>query len=250
MAYRRAMAPGWWKRLTQPAPVISPTGTYTDVAFPATNNGYDDFAWELTLRTDPSPDGYFWSHQFGFVGGDQGYCGLQTYNHDLGGKIAIFSIWSALGSDGPSWAGPFGGEGTGFTARIPYEWRTDTTYRLRVSRADRTEIATWWRAEVTDPFSGRTSEIGVVAVPPAWAGLAATSVMWTERYAGPMLRCSDLRHAVADFTHPTAADGQVAAVRMFSHLADPPTCPNSTFQAIAGGARHEMGVPEGATEPT
>jgi hypothetical protein len=99
-----------WLRASTSGPsdpgTVSPTGTYTDVSFPPRNGGYRDFTWDVTVRTDPSPDGYFWSHQFGFGGGEQGYCGLQTHNDELGGKIAIFSIWAAYGSRGPQYAGP------------------------------------------------------------------------------------------------------------------------------------------------
>src|ERR1700753_1747241 len=160
------MAPGWWKRLTTPSPVVSPTGTYTDVGLPPRDGGYRNFEWDVTVRTDPSPDGYFWSHQFGFVGGDQGYCGLQTHNAELGGKIAISSIWSSLAADGPEWSGPFGGEGTGYSARIRYDWRPDVTYRLRVQVGDGVGF---WAAGVTDTSTGATSSIGQIVVPPAWA---------------------------------------------------------------------------------
>ncbi len=180
--------------MSTPPAVVSPTGTYTDVTFPDVDGGYDELAWSVTVRTDPSPDGYFWSHQFGLVGGEQAYCGLQTYNAELGGKVAIFSIWRALGARGPQFAATFGGEGTGFSARIRYEWRVDVTYRLTVRRAE----AGWWRAEVADPISGRTDEIGEIEVDRAWGGIASRSVMWSERYAGPLRICSDIRHSVVD----------------------------------------------------
>jgi hypothetical protein len=225
--------------------VVSPTGTYTDVTFPAIEGGYHDLQWDVTVRTDPSPDGYFWSHQFGLVGGDQGYCGLQTYNAELRGKIAIFSIWSALGARGSDYAGPFGGEGTGFTARIRYDWRVDATYRLRVSAIGADPAGGWWRADVTDTSTGETTTIGDIAVPLTWAGLASTSVMWSERYAGPMRRCSDMRHSVVEFTNPSADGRRVAATSFGNHLADPPTCPNSFIEPLANGARQQMGVGSG-----
>src|SRR3954447_5615382 len=162
---------------TERAPVVSPTGTYTDVAFPGISDGYPSLAWDVTLRTDPSPDGYFWSHQFGLVGGEQGYCGLQTHNAELGGPIAIFSIWAALDAVGPGWAGPFGGEGTGWSARIPYRWRTDVAYGLAVERAPSDPGGTWWHASVLDPTTGESSSIGAILVPPHWGGIAASSVM-------------------------------------------------------------------------
>jgi hypothetical protein len=233
----------WFRRRTGPRPeVVSPTGTYTDVHFPPTAAGYDDLGWDVTIRVDPSPDGYFWSHQFGLVGGEQGYVGLQTHNAELGGPIAIFSIWSALDSVGPGWAGPFGGEGTGRTARIPYRWRTDVGYHLSVERDRSVGAATWWHATVRDPTTGVASPIGAIRVPDHWGGITPSTVMWTERYSGPMRRCTDLRHAVADFTSPTTDGGRVVPVRLHDHLADPVTCANSAISTVPGGSRHEMGV--------
>ena len=78
------------------------TGTYTDWRWPDAPDGYTSFEWELTPRTDPSPDGYFWSHQFWLVGGEAGYVGLQTLGSEPTGKIAIFSIWDAVTADGPA----------------------------------------------------------------------------------------------------------------------------------------------------
>jgi hypothetical protein len=232
-----------FRRRSKPSStVVSPTGTYTDVHFPPTSTGYDQLGWDVTIRTDPSPDGYFWSHQFGLAGGEQGYCGLQTHNAELGGPIAIFSIWAALDSVGPGWAGPFGGEGTGWSARIPYRWRTDVAYHLSVERAPAEPEGTWWHAAVVDPTLGVSSPIGAILVPGSWGGIGASTVMWTERYAGPMRRCSDLRHAVADFTSPTTDRGRVEPLRLHDHLAVPVTCPNSATSSVPGGSRHEMGI--------
>ena len=82
---------------------------------------------------------YFWAHQFQLVDGEGGYLGLQTKGNRADGslgKMAIFSIWDAVEAEG---AGPggfgcvrFGGEGTGWSCRIPYHWVAGHAYRLRV----------------------------------------------------------------------------------------------------------------------
>ena len=59
-------------------------------------SGYDEMRWDLEPRTDPSPVGYFWSHQVALVGGEGGYLGLQSEGSDPTGKIAIFSVWGAI----------------------------------------------------------------------------------------------------------------------------------------------------------
>src|SRR3954447_23606340 len=96
----------WWRR-GQP---VRTTGTYTDWWWPPAPDGYQSFEWTVTPENDPTPDGYFWSHQFWLQGGEAGYCGIQTVGTEPTGKIAIFSIWQAVGAEGPVYAQPFGGE--------------------------------------------------------------------------------------------------------------------------------------------
>src|SRR6516165_4558081 len=107
----------WRRRL----PAV-PVGTYTQWSWPPTRSGYDEMRWELEPRSDPSPVGYFWSHQVGLVGGDGAYLGLQTQGSEPTGKIAIFSVWGAIDAEGAEYAAPFSGEGTGMTVRIRYQW--------------------------------------------------------------------------------------------------------------------------------
>ena len=95
------------------------TGTYTDWRWPDAPDGYASFEWELTPHTDPTPDGYFWSHQFWLVGGESGYVGLQTLGSEPTGKIAIFSIWDAVTAGGPVYMSRFDGEGEGYSVSRP-----------------------------------------------------------------------------------------------------------------------------------
>lgn len=215
---------------------VRPTGTYTDWHWPSAPAGYARMEWEVVPETDPTPDGYFWSHQFGLVGGEAGYAGLQTLGSNPRGKIAIFSIWQAEAAEGPVMAGPFGGEGTGQTARIPFDWEPNAAYRLWVAAAG----SATWEAGVADSRTGAEHLIGRIRVPATWAGLKDVSIMWTERYAGPLSVCSDIRHASARFTTPVA-DGSVAPVSHHNHLGQPPGCPGSDVVDIAGGVRHVMG---------
>ena len=125
---------------------------------------------------------------------------------------------------------------------MAYDWEVDTCYRLSVRRAEDEPSRTWWRAQVTDTRTGESSDIGAIAAPAPWGRLTASSVMWSERYSGPMRTCADIRHSVVDFTHPTANDSTVIAVGLRNHLADPPTCPNSLIEPLPDGSRHRMGV--------
>jgi hypothetical protein len=153
--------------------------------------------WTVEPRTDPSPVGYFWSHQVGLHGGGAAYCGLQTMGAEPTGKIAIFSVWDAMDCEGPEHARPFGGEGEGMSVRIRYEWRPGQAEHLSI----RASGDGWWRADV----GGRL--IGMIRVDPDWGGLTSTSMMWTERYAPPLRCCQDMGHSVVRFGTPSAEDG-------------------------------------------
>ena len=199
---------------------------------------------------DPGPDSmYFWAHQFQLVDGEGGYLGLQTKGNRADGslgKMAIFSIWDAVEAEG---AGPggfgcvrFGGEGTGWSCRIPYPWVAGQAYRLRVW----TGGGGWWAATVTDERSGAVSPIGRIRVPGEWGRLASWSVMWTEYYGRPLRRCTQLAHSRAIFGTPMAdADDEgrrlVVPDRRHDHLSDG-TCPASV-EEVDEGVRQEMGIP-------
>lgn len=188
--------------------------------------------WDLEPQTDPSPVGYFWSHQVGLVGGEGGYLGLQTEGWEPTGKIAIFSVWGAIDADGPEYAAPFSGEGTGMTVRIRHEWAPGR----RESLALRAEGDGWWRAEVGDHLVGR------VRVDPTWGGLGSTSIMWTERYAPPLRACADLGHSVAWFGTPTAKGG-VTPLGHHNFLAEHRGCPGSSVYDSRDGVIQVMGEP-------
>jgi hypothetical protein len=214
---------------------VAAVGTYTTWWWPDAPGGFREMRWELEPRTDPSPVGYFWSHQLALLGGEAAYFGLQTNGYEPSGKIAIFSVWGALEAEGPEHAGPFGGEGTGMTVRIRHEWVPGRRARLVVTG----EPGGWWRAEVDDRLVGR------IRVDPAWRGLASTSIMWTERYAPPLRTCDDLGHAAAWFGVPVADDG-VVPQRYRNHLASHAGCPGSSVVDADGGVVHEMGALTGA----
>jgi hypothetical protein len=208
-----------------------PVGTYTQWWWPATGRGYDVMRWELEPRSDPSPVGYFWSHQVGFVRGEAAYLGLQTQGWEPTGKIAIFSVWGAVDAEGPEYAAPFSGEGTGLTVRIRYPWVPGRPERLVLA----SDGGGWWWAEVGDRRVGR------IRVSPHWGALAPSSIMWTERYAPPLRTCSELGEAVAWFGTPEADDG-VSPTGHQNYLAAHGGCPGSSVVDAGGGVVQVMGA--------
>lgn len=216
-------------RRRQPA---LPVGTYTQWIWPPAASGYNEMCWDLEPRTDPSPVGYFWSHQVALVGGDGGYLGLQTEGWQPTGKIALFSLWGAIDADGPEYAEPFTGEGVGMTVRIRYQWAPGRRERLVI----RSEGAGWWGAEVGH------RQIGRIRVDSKCGGLAPGSIMWTERYAPPLRSCLDLGHSVAWFGTPIA-DGAVTPAGHRNFLAHHRGCPGSSVYDSDGGVVQVMGHP-------
>ncbi len=234
-----------FKSRLRPRP--TPCGTYTEWRWPPSTSfartlqaGYKSFEHSLTPELDPGPDStYFWAHQFRLIGGEGGYLGLQTKGDraDGAGKIAIFSIWNAEEAEGPN-AVRFGGEGTGWSCRIPYQWQAGRTYDLRVW----TPGGGWWAAAVRDRATGDVHEIGAIRVPGHWRNLDSWSVMWTEYYGPPLRSCSDLAHSSVIFGTPTADGGEVRPAGSHNQFGEG-TCNTSRIEAVADGVRHEMGAP-------
>jgi hypothetical protein len=209
-----------------------PIGTYTTWSWPPAGSGCTEFTWAVEPRTDPSPVGYFWSHQVALIGGGAAYVGLQTCGAEPTGKIAIFSVWDAIDAESPEYAAAFGGEGTGMSVRIRHEWAPGRVARLAL----RADGGSWWRAEVDERLIGR------IRVDPGWGTLGPTSIMWTERYAPPMRACAEIGHAVAWFGTP-AGSGGVTPYRHHNHLALVRGCPGSSVGDAEGGVVHVMGAP-------
>jgi hypothetical protein len=228
--------------------MVAPRGTYTIWRWPAAAAGAGGLAWDLTVLRDPGPTTYFWAHQWSFEGGDVGYFGLQAHDHrDDGslGKLAVFSVWSAVGcADNPGCHG--GVEGAPFwTCRLAYQWVAGRAYRLRVARAG----PGWWRASVTDRTAGATTVIGSIRVPAGWGGLdlaARASSVWTEFYGanipGGLASCDLVPHSSVRFGVPAANDGTVTPAGHANQLGEG-DCANSRVGDSPDGVIHEMGIP-------
>jgi hypothetical protein len=227
----------------------TPSGTYTEWRWPPSTSfartlqaGYLSFEHVLVPEIDPGPDTtYFWAHQFRLIGGEGGYIGLQTKGNRADGslgKMAIFSIWDAEAAEGPGTI-RFGGEGEGWSCRIPYPWQAGRPYRMKVF----TPGGSWWGAKVRDEATGEVSDLGGIRVPQRWRNLDSWSIMWTEYYGGPLANCSDLPYSRVVFHTPWANDGEVKPAGSHSHIGEG-TCKTSRIEQLADGVRHEMGLPE------
>jgi hypothetical protein len=222
---------------------LRPRGTYTEWWWPG--EGYRSVEHELVVEHDPGPDTtYFWAHQFRTEAGEGGYVGLQSKGNRADGslgKMAIFSFWDTLGAEGPGVV-RFGGEGVGWSCRIPLLWEPGRAYRLRVGVVAEDASVRTWGAWVDG------EELGRIRAPAPWGRLGRWSVMWTEYYGGPLSRCSDLPHSSVRFSTPRA-DGGTAPIRSQHRLGDG-DCPGSRVTTVGDTVRHEMGAPAAAASPS
>jgi hypothetical protein len=155
------------------------------------------------------PPTYFYAIQFGFLndGGCGGYMGFQidTANNPAP-KKAIFSIWCALGAQGPGIAQPFGGEGNGYQTLIGYPWVGGHEYKLSLRRTSPT--AAEWSTYVTDVTAGTAEAwVGTIQVPATWGGLKGYSDDFVEWYGPHPASCHDQPYAQVHFRQPTVTDG-------------------------------------------
>jgi hypothetical protein len=229
--------------------MVAPRGTYTFWHWPAAARGADSLAWDLTVLRDPGATTYFWAHQWWFQRGDAAYFGLQA--HDLRddgstGKLAVFSIWSAVGcADNPGCHG--GVEGEAFwTCRLAYEWEAGRTYRLRVASREHG----WWSASISDQRGGTETLVGSIQVPDRWRGLdlvARGSSVWSEFYGanrpGGVARPELVPHATVRFGVPRANGSKVVPAAHANRLGDG-DFDSSRVADDGDGVRHEMGIPQ------
>jgi hypothetical protein len=168
-------------------------------------NNYIEHSATLLIESEPKLESaYFWAQQFWFSNGDGGYMGIQTGGdlHALRQKIAIFSIWKALAAEKStitnSFAGPFDHEGSGFSCKIPFEWKEGTMYILKLKNI---ESDTWWEASIEEVESTSISTIGRIQVPENWGNLKSKSNFFIE-YFRPVNQCEDLPFEKTYFGEP------------------------------------------------
>lgn len=150
-------------------------------------SGIQRLDWTVEVLTDPSPDRYFWAHQFTILRDNQqsptgGYVGLQTIASGIEGRAAIFSMWATtavspgVGKYGKVIAGPFSGEGSGHQCLIAFPWQVGVAHKLSLSRladgrwtatADGTPIGF-----ITPPTTGWNDHV------------EPDTVLFTERWTG------------------------------------------------------------------
>ena len=166
--------------------------------------------WEAGWHWDNIPDG--------------GYGGIQSGGILADGTIsdlAIFSIWNGLGAVPGVGAGctPFGGEGIGYSCRIPITLTAGNKYEISFG-VDTARGPQWWIASISDLAKGTKSVIGSIETNSS----VAKAGNWNNfiEYWGQAVPCDAVGAASAKFYTPTSnnPDVEVSSPR-FSRPAQP-----------------------------
>ena len=166
--------------------------------------------WEAGWHWDNVPDG--------------GYGGIQSKGILADGTIsdlAIFSIWNGLGAIPGADAGctPFGGEGIGYSCRIPITLIAGNKYEISFG-VDTARGPQWWIATITDLIKGIRSVIGSIET----NSKIAKASNWNNfiEYWGQSVPCDAVGAASAKFYTPRSnnPDVEISSPR-FSRPAQP-----------------------------
>ena len=170
-------------------------------------NGNSGF-WNIDqqVRVNRKAHHTYWAMQWGFTAtpNEGGYMGLQTDGirfNGTRGDTAIFSLWNATGARGS--CGPFGGEGSGISCRVPYTISTGVYYRYRVWRLESDSAGgQWWGAWIMNMSTGVDTQIGAIRVS-GIKTLTTTPLNFSE-YWGDAVACTNVPISSTDFTQPAA----------------------------------------------
>ena len=101
---------------------------------------YDSIATEIEVEIEPTGgEAYFWASQYYLENPAEdthvGYMGMQVDGTNAE-KRFIFSIWDVFEGEPATGAIGviFGGEGVGYSIRMPYQWEEGNQYNLNLSK--------------------------------------------------------------------------------------------------------------------
>jgi hypothetical protein len=134
-----------------------------------------------------------------------GYLGFNT-NADGKGQ-ALFSLWNATAATGGN-CQQFGGEGTGWSCRMPFEIKTDVFYQLRLSLTKSEADGVWWSAWIVEnPGSDAPQEhaLGEIKVATAMNTIRGNSINdFSEYYGQTQEKCSTVPLSILGVMPPAA----------------------------------------------
>lgn len=196
------------------------------------------------LRIGQKASSSYWAQLWSWTNADYGgYLGLQTDGNRFDGSTgdtAIFSLWNANASSGPS-CGTFAGEGVGHSCRLNFPINTNRWYRLRVWRLNADAGGQWWGAWIKDRSTGRDYHLGNLRVAATHTLIAGTSNF--SEYYGQQVGCDAVPVSRVSWTQPAANQQQEGRYQHLSRFASA-----SAGDCTGGAVREEsFGTTRGAT---
>ena len=172
---------------------------------------------------------------------DPAHGGYLGFNADANGKgQALFSLWNATAATGSS-CQQFGGEGTGWSCRMPFEIKTDVFYQLRLSRTKSEADGVWWSAWIVEnPGSDASQEyaLGEIKVKAEMNVIRGNSINdFSEYYGQTQEKCSTVPLSILGVTPPAAnkdKNGNYAYTATFNGSSNPQQNPCKTGDESQG----------------
>jgi hypothetical protein len=134
-----------------------------------------------------------------------GYLGFNT--GDDGKSQALFSLWNADQAKGQN-CKTFGGEGEGWSCRMPIEISADKYYRFRLARASVEKLGVWWGAWITegvDSDSAKEHYLGEIRVNSKMSEIRGNSINdFSEYYGHTVKKCSEVPASIFAVAPPAA----------------------------------------------
>lgn len=168
-----------------------------------------------------------------------GYLGFNT--SDEGKSQALFSLWNADQAKGKSCA-KFGGEGEGWSCRMPFEINADTQYQLRLVRTGSDKQGVWWSAWIIEDPSGDAPVehlLGEIRVNAKMNSIRGNSIAnFSEYFGGTVPKCSQVPVSILALAPPAAnrnkATGDYAHTGAYRSGTDPKDNPCKTGNEASG----------------
>lgn len=213
--------------------------------FSLTNN-VTDITFPIMVKTDPGVSSdVFWSNQFSFSNGQTSYIGMQRNG---GGESQIlWSVWnvSQYKQDGSqtSWCQKFGGEGTGISCRILYNWSEGHVYNFHIYKAP---TVGWYSASFDDiDVAGKLiKRIKLGSIKINSDSIQEESIGWVEYFEwnSPRSRCGTHPYSQALFMKPYGhnAEGKIITARITGQKAS--TNCNASVEAVKNGGLETLGI--------
>jgi hypothetical protein len=204
-----------------------------------------------------------------------GYFGFNTTAE--GSAQALFSLWNADKASGDN-CKEFGGEGVGWSCRMPFELKSDVIYKLRLARTRTDNEGVWWGGWIYEESGSETTNefyLGEIRVKKEMNRIRGNSIMnFSEYYGNVVEKCSTVPFSILVLAPPNAnrqGDSENYARRSKRNGGtDPNSNPCQTgnepqgslfkvedFEFLNtdgsviyfGGTRDEQTMPEGLTPP-